>query len=173
MLQIKSVSMAVIESSFKAASNSFLEQTEWAQRCLLETSLAGFGETLPDRGDRVSRPTTRAAIGLMLRGGCGFFWDQSRWWRAAVAFASGEREGASMACDQWLPVLYDRFVAGGRCVCFINPYKLLFRPRLRGMPSVLQDASFAPPVLSSGSLLTFHTLEEGGGVPPAIPNLNT
>ena len=67
---------------------------------------------LTDRGDRVSSPTTRAAIGLMLRGGGGFFWDQSRC--AAVAFASGEREGASMACDQWLPVLYDRFVAGGR-----------------------------------------------------------
>ena len=31
----------------------------------------------------------------MLRGGGGFFWDQSRC--AAVAFASGEREGASMA----------------------------------------------------------------------------
>ena len=44
-----------------------------------------------DRGDRVSSPTTRAAIGLMLRGGAGFFWDQSRC--AAVAFASGEREG--------------------------------------------------------------------------------
>ena len=111
--------MAVILSSCNAASNALLEQTEWAQRCLLETSRAGFGETLPDRGDRVSSPTTRAAIGLMLRGGAGFL-DQSRC--TAVAFASGEREGASMACDQWLPVLYDRFVAGGRCVCFINPY---------------------------------------------------
>ena len=111
MLQIRSVSMAVILSSCNAASNSRLEQTEWAQRCRLDTSLAGFGETLPDRGDRVSRPTTLAAIGLMLRGGAGFR-DQSRC--AAVAFASGEREGASMACDQWLPVLYDRFVAGGR-----------------------------------------------------------
>ena len=30
-----------------------------------------------------------------------------------VAFASGEREGASMACDQWLPVSLYRFVAGG------------------------------------------------------------
>jgi len=87
--------MAVIESSCNAASNSFLEQTEWAQRCRLETSRAGFGETLPLRGDRVSRPTTLAAIGLILRGGCGFFWDQSRC--AAVAFASGEREGASMS----------------------------------------------------------------------------
>ena len=98
MDQIKSVSMAVILSSCNAASNSFLEQTEWAQRCLLETSRAGFGETLADRGDRVSRPTTRAAIGEMLRGGGGFFWDQSRWWRAAVAFASGEREGAASGC---------------------------------------------------------------------------
>ena len=26
-------------------------------------------------------------------------------------------------------------------------------------------------LLSSSSLLTFHTLEEGGGVPPAVPNL--
>ena len=104
--------MAVILSSCNAASNSRLEQTEWAQRWRLETSRAGFGETLPDRGDRVSRPTTLAAIGLMLRGGGGFFWDQSRC--AAVAFARGEREGASMACDQWLPVPYDRFVAGGR-----------------------------------------------------------
>jgi len=34
----------------------------------------------------------------MLRGGAGFFWDQSRWWRAAVAFASGEREGAASGC---------------------------------------------------------------------------
>ena len=90
--------MAVIESSCNAASNSFLEQTEWAQRCLLETSLVGFGETLADRGDRVSSPTTLAAIGLIFLGGCGFFWDQSRWWRAAVAFASGEREGAASGC---------------------------------------------------------------------------
>jgi hypothetical protein len=75
--QIKSVSMAVILSSCSAASNSDLEQTEWAQRCLLDTSRAGFGLTEPDRGDRVSRPTTRAAIGLMLRGAAGF-WDQSR-----------------------------------------------------------------------------------------------
>ena len=88
--------MAVILSSCNAASNSRLEQTEWAQRCLLDTSRAGFGLTLPDRGDRVSRPTTLAAIGDMLRGGGGFFWDQSRWWRvAAVARASGLREGAS------------------------------------------------------------------------------
>jgi len=86
--------MAVILSSCNAASNSLLEQTEWAQRCRLETSLVGFGETLADRGDRVSSATTRAAIGLMLRGGCGFL-VQSRC--AAVAFASGEREGASMA----------------------------------------------------------------------------
>jgi len=91
--QIKSVSIAVIESSCNAASSSRLEQTEWAQRCLLDTSLAGFGETLPLRGDRVSSPTTLAAIGLILRGGCGFL-VQSRC--AAVAFASGEREGASM-----------------------------------------------------------------------------
>ena len=103
--------MAVILSSCNAASNSRLEQTEWAQRCLLETNRAGFGETLPDRGDRVSSATTLAAMGDMFRGGAGFR-DQSRC--AAVAFASGEREGASMACDQWLPVLYDRFVAGGR-----------------------------------------------------------
>ena len=96
--------MAVILSSCNAASNSRLEQTEWAQRWRLETSRAGFGETLADLGDRVSSATTRAAMGEMFRGGCGFFWDQSRWWRAAVAFASGEREGASMACDQWLPV---------------------------------------------------------------------
>ena len=27
------------------------------------------------------------------------------------------------------------------------------------------------PNFTSGSLLTFHTLEEGGGVPPAVPNL--
>ena len=101
--------MAVILSSCNAASNSRLEQTEWAQRCRLDTNLAGFGLTELLR--RVSSPTTRAAIGLMLRGGAGFL-DQSRC--AAVAFASGEREGASMACDQWLPVLYDRFVAGGR-----------------------------------------------------------
>ena len=86
--------MAVILSSCNAASNSFLEQTEWAQRCLLDTSRAGFGLTLPDRGDRVSSPTTRAAMGDMFRGGCGFL-VQSRC--AAVAFASGEREGASMA----------------------------------------------------------------------------
>ena len=104
VLQIRSVSMAVILSSCNAASNSALEQTEWAQRCLEDTSLAGFGETLPLRGDRVSSPTTLAAIGEMFLGGCGFFWDQSRWWRAAVAFASGEREGASMACDQGLSV---------------------------------------------------------------------
>ena len=97
MDQIKSVSMAVMLSSFSAASSSRFEQTEWAQRCLLDTSLAGFGLTLPDRGDRVSSATTRAAMGDMLRGAWGFFWDQSRWWRAAVAFASGEREGASMA----------------------------------------------------------------------------
>ena len=105
--------MAVILSSCNAASNSFLEQTEWAQRCLLDTNLAGFGLTELLR--RVSSPTTRAAIGEMLRGGCGFFWDQSRWWRAAVAFASGEREGASMinGCR-----FYDRFVAGGR-MCMI------------------------------------------------------
>jgi len=75
-----------------------LEQTEWAQRCLLDTSRTGFGLTEPDRGDRVSRPTTLAAIGLMFLGGRGFFWDQSRWWRAAVAFASGEREGAASGC---------------------------------------------------------------------------
>ena len=55
----------------------------------------------PDRGDRVSSATTLAAIGDMLRGAAGFL-DQSRC--AAVAFASGEREGASMACDQWLPL---------------------------------------------------------------------
>ena len=103
--------MAVIESSFNAASSSAFEQTEWAQRWRLETSLAGFGLTEPDLGDRVSSATTRAAMGETLRGGCGFL-VQSRC--AAVAFASGEREGASMACDQWLPVLYDRFVAGGR-----------------------------------------------------------
>ena len=90
--------MAVILSSCNAASNSRLEQTEWAQRCLLETSLAGFGLTEADRGDRVSSPTTLAAMGDMLRGGGGFFWDQSRWWRAAVAFASGEREGAASGC---------------------------------------------------------------------------
>ena len=95
VLQIRSVSMAVILSSCNAASNSRFEQTEWAQRCLLDTSRAGFGLTELLR--RVSSPTTRAAIGEMLRGGAGFFWDQSRWWRAAVAFASGEREGASMA----------------------------------------------------------------------------
>ena len=93
--------MAVIESSCNAASNSFLEQTEWAQRWRLDTNLAGFGLTEPARGDRVSSATTRAAMGLILRGGCGFL-VQSRC--AAVAFASGEREGASMACDQWLPV---------------------------------------------------------------------
>ena len=104
MDQIKSVSMAVILSSCSAASNSALEQTEWAQRWRLETSRAGFGETLPDRGDRVSSATTRAAMGDIFLGGAGFLWDQSRWWRAAVAFASGERDGASMACDQWLPV---------------------------------------------------------------------
>ena len=93
--------MAVILSSCNAASNSLLEQTEWAQCCLLDTSRAGFGLTLPDRGDRVSSPTTLAAIGDMLRGGCGF-WDQSRWWRvAAVARASGLREGASCI---WLVV---------------------------------------------------------------------
>ena len=96
--------MAVIESSCSAASNSRLEQTEWAQRCLLETSLAGFGLTEPLRGDRVSSATTLAAMGDIFLGGAGFLWDQSRWWRAAVAFASGEREGASMACDQWLPL---------------------------------------------------------------------
>ena len=93
---MRSVSIAVIESSCNAASNSALEQTEWAQRCRLDTSRAGFGLTELLR--RVSSPTTRAAIGEMLRGGGGFFWDQSRWWRAAVAFASGEREGASGCC---------------------------------------------------------------------------
>ena len=108
--------MAVMLSSRNAASSSRLEQTEWAQRWRLETSRAGFGETLPDRGDRVSSATTRAAMGDIFLGGCGFFWDQSRWWRAAVAFASGEREGASMACDQWLPVSLYRFVAGNECV---------------------------------------------------------
>ena len=82
--------MAVILSSCNAASNSRLEQTEWAQRCLLETNRAGFGETLPDRGDRVSSPTTLAAIGDIFLGGAGFR-DQSRC--TAVAFASGEREG--------------------------------------------------------------------------------
>ena len=91
---MRSVSIAVILSSCNAASNSVLEQTEWAQRCLLDTSRAGFGETEADRGDRVSRPTTLAAMGDMFRGGAGFR-DQSRC--AAVAFASGEREGASMA----------------------------------------------------------------------------
>ena len=90
--------MAVILSSCNAASNSRLEQTEWAQRWRLETSRAGFGLMEADRGDRVSSPTTLAAIGLILRGGWGFFWDQSRWWRAAVAFASGEREGAASGC---------------------------------------------------------------------------
>ena len=84
--------MAVILSSCNAASNSRLEQTEWAQRCLLDTSRAGFGLTLPDRGDRVSSPTTLAAIGLILRGGAGLE-DQSRWWRVAVARASGLRSG--------------------------------------------------------------------------------
>ena len=89
--------MAVIESSFNAASSSAFEQTEWAQRWRLETSLVvGFGLIEPDRGDRVSSPTTRAAIGLILRGAAGFL-DQSRC--AAVAFASGEREGVSMACN--------------------------------------------------------------------------
>ena len=92
--QIKSVSIAVILSSCKAASSSRFEQTEWAQRWRLETSRAGFGLMEPDRGDRVSSPTTLAAMGEMLRGGCGFL-VQSRC--AAVAFASGEREGASMA----------------------------------------------------------------------------
>ena len=92
VLQIRSVSMAVILSSCNAASNSALEQTEWAQRWRLETNLAGFGLTELLR--RVSSATTRAAIGLTLRGGAGFR-DQSRC--AAVAFASGEREGASMA----------------------------------------------------------------------------
>ena len=82
--------MAVILSSCNAASNSRLEQTEWAQRCLLDTSRAGFGLTLPDRGDRVSSPTTLAAIGDIFLGGAGFR-DQSRC--TAVAFASGEREG--------------------------------------------------------------------------------
>ena len=101
MLQIKSVSMAVMLSSCNAASSSRLEQTEWAQRCRLETSLAGFGETLPDRGDRVSSPTTLAAIGLMFLGGAGF-WDQSRWWRVAVARASGLREGASCCMVSFL-----------------------------------------------------------------------
>ena len=96
--------MAVILSSCNAASNSRLEQTEWAQRCRLETSRAGFGETEPVRGDRVSSATTLAAIGLILRGGCGFLLDQSRWWRAAVAFASGEREGASMLLSGLLPL---------------------------------------------------------------------
>ena len=90
--------MAVILSSCNAASNSLLEQTEWAQRCLEDTSLVGFGLTLADRGDRVSSATTRAAMGDIFLGGCGFFWDQSRWWRAAVAFASGEREGAASGC---------------------------------------------------------------------------
>ena len=111
VLHMRSVSIAVILSSCSAASNSDLEQTEWAQRCLEDTSRAGFGLTLPDRGDRVSSATTRAAMGETLRGAAGFR-DQSRF--AAVAFASGQREGASMDCDQWLPVLYDRFVAGGR-----------------------------------------------------------
>ena len=86
--------MAVILSSCNAASSSRLEQTEWAQRWRLETSLVGFGLTELLRGDRVSSATTRAAIGLIFRGGCGFL-VQSRC--AAVAFASGEREGASMA----------------------------------------------------------------------------
>jgi len=75
-----------------------LEQTEWAQRWRLETSLVGFGDTELLRGDRVSSATTLAAIGDTLRGAAGFFWDQSRWWRAAVAFASGEREGAASGC---------------------------------------------------------------------------
>jgi hypothetical protein len=91
-------------SSCNASSNSFFEHTEWAQRCLEDTSRAGFGLTLPDRGDRVSSPTTLAAIGLILRGGCGF-WDQSRWWRVAVARASGLRSG----CIGWL------FLADIRC----------------------------------------------------------
>ena len=128
--------MAVIESSCNAASNSFLEQTEWAQRWRLDTSLVGFGEMLPDRGDRVSSATTRAAMGLILRGGCGFL-VQSRC--AAVAFASGEREGASMVCDQCCRFLYDRFSQEDEC-----QYKhQLFRGC--DIPSVLQDASFAAP----------------------------
>ena len=88
--------MAVILSSCNAASNALLEQTEWAQRCLLDTNLAGFGETEPDRGDRVSSPTTLAAMGEMLRGGAGFL-DQSRWWRVAVARARGLRSGCMVS----------------------------------------------------------------------------
>ncbi len=75
VLQIRSVSMAVILSSCNAASNSALEQTEWAQRWRLETSLVGFGDTELLRGDRVSSATTLAAIGDTLRGAAGFFWD--------------------------------------------------------------------------------------------------
>ena len=55
-----------------------------------DESRVGFGEIEPDRGDRVSSPTTRAAIGLILRGGAGFL-DQSRC--AARGFCRGEREG--------------------------------------------------------------------------------
>ena len=94
-----------------------------------------------DRGGRVSSATTLAAIGLILRRGCGFLVQS----RAAVAFASGEREGASMACDQWLPVSYDRFVAGGRMRMIYVSVQASIPARLRGMPSVLQDASFAAP----------------------------
>ena len=108
--------MAVILSSCNAASNSCLEQTEWAQRCRLETSLAGFGLMEADRGDRVSSATTLAAIGDTLRGGCGFL-VQSRC--AAVAFASGEREGASMACNG-CRFLYIA-VAGGRMSMIYMP----------------------------------------------------
>ena len=105
MLQIRSVSMAVILSSCNAASNSRLEQTEWAQRCLLETSRAGFGLTDPDRGDRVSSPTTLAAIGEILRGGAGL--DQSRWWRVAVARARGLRSGCIGLRSIWRLFLVD------------------------------------------------------------------
>ena len=121
MLQIKSVSIAVIESSCSAASNSRLEQTEWAQRCLLDTSLVGFGLTELLRGDRVSSATTLAAMGDMLRGGCGFL-VQSRC--AAVAFASGEREGASCCMVAFLvlsvPAVRRTVAAVRRTVAAIN-----------------------------------------------------
>ena len=145
--------MAVIESSCNAASNSFLEQTEWAQRWRLETSLVGFGLMEPDRGDRVSSATTLAAMGDIFLGGAGFLWDQSRWWRAAVAFASGEREGASgccmvtflllsvlavpstcaaINCDKLQPLRYD-FSVLAYDLC---PYKLFFQLRA-GAPCLL------------------------------------
>ena len=86
-----------ILSSCNAASKSLFEQTEAPSAACSSTKSCRL-RAHADCGDRVSSPTTLAAM-VMLRGGAGL--DQSRC--AAAAFASGERAGAGccMAAVNW------------------------------------------------------------------------